>query len=419
MNMKYDVKNLKLAEAGLKKIQWAEQFMPVLGKIRQDWRKTKPLKGLKIAACLHVTTETANLMRTLAEGGAKVRLCASNPLSTQDDTAAALVRYFKIPTFARKGENNQVYYGHLNSVLDFKPNLTMDDGADLVTLVHTKRQTLLKGIIGGTEETTTGVNRLKVMEQGILKYPIIAVNAALTKHLFDNRYGTGQSTIDGILRSTNILFAGSRVVVAGYGWCGKGVAMRAAGMGAKVIVTEIDPIRALEANMDGFEVMPMSEAARVGDLFITVTGGKHIIDLNDIKRMKNGAIICNAGHFDVEVDVEALKKSSLNVTEERPFVKKYQLTKNKHVFVLADGRLVNLSAAEGHSAGVMDMSFANQALSAEYLAKTHKRLKNSVYAVPEKIDKQIAMLKLESLGINIDKQSPEQSKYGRSWTEGT
>jgi len=417
--MQYDVKNIKLAQAGKKKIEWAEQFMGVLNIVKKDFNKTKPLKGIKVAACLHVTAETANLMRTLKAGGADIRLCASNPLSTQDDVAAALVKEYKIPTFAIKGESNSVYYNHLNAVLDFKPNVTMDDGADLVTLVHTKRKDLVKNLIGGTEETTTGVNRLKIMEKGVLQHPVIAVNEAKTKHLFDNRYGTGQSTLDGIMRATNVLLSGLKVVVAGYGWCGKGVALRASGLGAKVIVTEIDPIRALEALMDGFEVMPMSEAAAEGDLFITVTGAKHVISVPDFRRMKSGSIVCNAGHFDVELDIAGLKKIAIKVSDERPQVKKYFISKDKYIFVLADGRLVNLGAAEGHPAAVMDMSFANQALGAQFLVQHRKKLSNKVYPVPEEVDKRIAMLKLMSMNVKINRQSAVQRKYGQSWTEGT
>ncbi len=415
-----DVKDLALAERGKRKIEWANQQMPVLQLIRKQFIKEQPLKDVRIAACLHVTSETANLAVALRDGGADVVLCASNPLSTQDEVAACLVKDYSIPTFAIKGEDNATYYAHISAALDHKPQITMDDGADLVTTLLTKRTDLVAGVIGGTEETTTGVIRLRAMaKDGTLKYPIIAVNDALTKHLFDNRYGTGQSTIDGILRATNLLIAGLKVVVAGYGWCGRGVAMRAKGLGADVIVTEVSPVRALEAVMDGFRVMPMSEAAKLGDIFITVTGNKSILAAEHFERLKDGAVLCNAGHFNVEIDIPALEKLSSAKRPARPFVDEYVLRDGHKVYLLGEGRLINLTAAEGHPAAVMDMSFANQALSAEYLIKNASQLEKQVYSVPEPIDRQIARLKLESMGILVDKLSPEQEQYLASWSEGT
>jgi len=418
--MKYDIKDIKLAEAGQLRIEWAVRQMPVLNQIKEKFKKDKPLKGIRIAACLHVTTETANLMLTLKEGGAYITLTASNPLSTQDDVAAALVKYYEIPVFAIKGEDNKTYYSHINSALEIKPNITMDDGADLVSTVHSKRQELLNDIIGGTEETTTGVIRLKAMaKDGALKYPIIAVNNAKTKHLFDNRYGTGQSTIDGILRATNILIAGKYFVVAGYGWCGRGVAMRAKGMGANVIITEVDPLKALEAVMDGFTVMPIKEAARIGDIFVTVTGNKNVLDEPHFKLMKSGAILANSGHFNVEINIEKLKKISKKIRQIREFVVEYILEDGKSIYVLGDGRLINLAAAEGHPSAVMDMSFANQALSVLYINENYEKLEKNVYDVPTDIDEEIAKLKLKSMGIKIDTLTKEQKKYLNSWEEGT
>ena len=394
--------------------------MPVLHTIRKQFIKTQPLAGIRVGACLHVTTETANLMITLRDGGANVALCASNPLSTQDDVAASLVRDYNIPVFAIKGENNDVYYSHIMSVLDHKPQLTMDDGADLVTILHTKRKDLLEGVIGGTEETTTGVIRLRAMaKDGVLPYPIIAVNDALTKHFFDNRYGTGQSTIDGIVRATNILLAGTNFVVAGYGWCGKGLAMRARGMGANVIVTEIDPIKAIEALMDGFRVMSMAEAAQIGDVFVTVTGNKSVIARDHFERLKNGAIISNSGHFNVEIDLETLGRMASSRRQTREFVEEYVMRDGRKIYVLGEGRLINLAAAEGHPASVMDMSFANQALSAEYMVKNHATLEKKVYSVPEDLDKNVAKMKLEAMGVKIDRLTPEQEEYLASWSEGT
>ncbi len=415
-----DVKDLALADQGKRKIEWANQQMPVLQMIRKQLIREQPLKRVRIAACLHVTSETANLAVTLRDAGADVVLCASNPLSTQDEVAASLVKDYSIPTFAIKGEDNSTYYAHLNAALDHKPQITMDDGADLVTTLLTKRTDLVPGVIGGTEETTTGVIRLRAMaKDGTLKYPVIAVNDALTKHMFDNRYGTGQSTIDGILRATNLLFAGLRVVVAGYGWCGRGVAMRAKGLGADVIVTEISPLRALEAVMDGFRVMPMVEAAKIGDIFITVTGNKSVISAEHFDKMKDGAVLCNSGHFNVEIDIPALEKLSNARRPARPFVEEYAMRDGRKIYLLGDGRLINLAAAEGHPAAVMDMSFANQALSAEYLLKNAGQLEKQVYPVPEPIDRQIAKLKLETMGIQVDKLSPEQEQYLASWSEGT
>jgi len=415
-----DVKDLALAERGKRKIEWANQQMPVLQLIRKRFISEQPLRGVRLSACLHVTSETANLAITLRDGGAEVVLCASNPLSTQDEVAACLVKDYSIPTFAIKGEDNLTYYAHLEAALEHKPQITMDDGADLVTALLTKRADLLPGVIGGTEETTTGVIRLRAMaKDGTLKFPVISVNDALTKHLFDNRYGTGQSTIDGILRATNLLLAGSKFVVAGYGWCGRGVAMRAKGLGADVIVTEINPVRALEAVMDGFRVMPMAEAAKIGDIFVTVTGNKSVLAHEHFERMKDGAVLCNSGHFNVEIDIPALEKLSKGKKPARPFVDEYAMKDGRRLYLLGEGRLINLAAAEGHPAAVMDMSFANQALSAEYLLQHAKELGRQVYPVPEPIDRQIAKLKLESMGIHADRLTSEQEHYLASWAEGT
>jgi adenosylhomocysteinase len=415
-----DVKDLALAQQGRRRIEWADGNMPVLANIRARFEKEKPLQDQRIAACLHVPTETANLARTLQAAGAEVFLCASNPLSTQDDVAAALVAEYGIATFAVKGEDNDRYYGHIMSVLDARPTMTMDDGADLVSILHTKRREMLPGVLGGTEETTTGVIRLKSMAaEGVLEYPIIAVNDAVTKHFFDNRYGTGQSTVDGIVRATNILLAGCRFVVAGYGWCGKGIAMRARGLGASVIVTEIDPVKALEATMDGFRVMPMSKAAREGQVFVTVTGNKSVLRAEHFERMPDGAVICNSGHFNVEIDIPALAKLSKRRRMVRDFVEEFQLRDGRRIHLLADGRLINLSAAEGHPASVMDMSFANQALAAEFMAHHHDDLERVVLSVPEAIDRNVAKLKLQSLQVGIDRLTPEQKKYLASWNEGT
>jgi adenosylhomocysteinase len=409
-----------LAAAGVQRIEWAERFMPVLRGIRARFAKEKPLKGVKAAACLHVTTETANLMRTLKEGGAEVYLCASNPLSTQDDVAAALALHYGIPTFAIKGENHDTYYSHIRAVLATAPHYTMDDGADLVTVLHTELKELLPGVQGGTEETSTGVVRLRSMEQEkVLGYPVIAVNDAKTKHFFDNRYGTGQSTIDGIVRATNVLIAGSIWVIAGYGWCGRGLAMRARGMGANVIITEVDPLPALEAVMDGFRVMPMAEAAAVGDVFVTVTGNLHVIRQEHFDAMKDGAIVANSGHFNVELDLETLGKAAASRRQVRPFVEEFVLRSGRRVFVLGEGRLINLAAAEGHPAMVMDMSFANQALSLEYMKKEGAKLEKKVYVVPDAIDREIARIKLETMNSHLDVLSPEQLKYMASWQEGT
>lgn len=420
MKVAHDVRNLKLAPEGKLKIEWAKSQMPVLATIRKRFTKEKPLKEITIAACLHITSETANLLITLKEGGATVVCCASNPLSTQDSVAASLVKDFEIPTFSIKGEDNKTYYKHLKSALSFNPQITMDDGADLVSLLHTERKDLIKNIYGSSEETTTGVIRLKAMERDeALKLPVIAVNDSDTKHLFDNRYGTGQSTIDGILRATNILLAGKAFVVAGYGWCGRGIAMRAKGMGANVIVTEVDPIKALEAKMDGFEVASIKKAARVGDIFVSATGDKHVLSLNVIKGLKNGAIIANAGHFDVEIDMKGLRKTTKSVRKIREQLEEFTLRNGKKVYVLAQGRLVNLAAAEGHPAEVMDMSFANQALAAEFLVKNKGKLQNKVYRLPQELDISVASLKLQALGVTIDKLTSEQKKYLTSWQEGT
>ncbi len=415
----YDVKDQSLAESGRQRIEWAFREMPVIGLIRERFAKEKPLKGVRIAACLHVTTETANLALTLQAGGADLILCASNPLSTQDDVAAALVEY-DIPTSAIKGEDDATYYKHINTAIDHKPQLTVDDGADLVTTLHTKRQEMIDDVIGGTEETTTGVIRLRSMaEAGKLKYPIIAVNDAQTKYLFDNRYGTGQSTIDGITRATNILWAGKKVVLCGYGWCGHGVAMRARGLGARVIVVEVEPVRALEAMMDGFQVMPLMEAARVGDIFITITGDKHVIDQAHFAVMKSGAILANSGHFNVEINIPALEKMSKNKRTIRDFVDEYLLADGRRIFLLGEGRLINLAAAEGHPASVMDMSFANQALCLEHLVINRGKLETRVHPVPEDIDREVARLKLAAMGVEIDSLTAEQRKYLTSWEEGT
>ena len=418
--MDYDVKDLNLAGEGRIRIEWAERNMPVLRLIRERFARERVLSGMRISACLHITSETANLALTLKEGGAEVALCASNPLSTQDEVAASLVQDHQIPVFARKGEDNKTYYEHLQAALHSRPTVTMDDGADLVSTLHSHLQELLEGIIGGTEETTTGVNRLRIMARdGVLKYPIIAVNDAYTKYLFDNRYGTGQSTLDGIIRSTNILIAGLNFVVCGYGWCGRGVAMRARGSGAKVIVTEVDPLRALEATMDGFRVMPIVEAAEMGDIFVTLTGNKNVIRAEHFLKMKDGAIVCNSGHFNVEVDIPALQQMATSHRRVRPFVEEYTLRHGRRINLLGEGRLINLVAAEGHPAAVMDMSFSNQALAAEYLAKKGSSLEVKVHRVPAEIDRTIAELKLKAMGINIDKLTSEQKKYLSSWSEGT
>jgi adenosylhomocysteinase len=415
-----DVKDLSLADVGKRRVEWAFQSMPVLQNIRKQFIKTQPLAGVRISACLHVTTETANLMMALRDGGALPVLCASNPLSTQDDVAATLVRDYGIPVFAIKGESNEQYYAHIAAAADHRPQVTMDDGCDLVTALHTSRRELLEGVLGGTEETTTGVIRLRAMaREGVLRYPVIAVNDALTKHLFDNRYGTGQSTVDGIVRATNILLAGLSVVVAGYGWCGRGVAMRARGMGANVIVTEVDPVKALEAVMDGYRVMSLLEAAEVGDLFVTLTGNKSVITKDHFERMKSGAILCNSGHFNVEIDLEALGRMASTRRPVREFVEEFALRDGRRLYVLGEGRLINLAAAEGHPASVMDMSFANQSLAVEYLVKQHASLEKTVFPVPEEIDRKVARLKLECMGVKIDRLTPEQEQYLTSWSEGT
>jgi adenosylhomocysteinase len=419
-NVACDVKSFELADLGKKRIEWANQSMKVLQSIRKEFIKNQPLKGIRISACLHVTAETANLMITLRDGGADAVLCASNPLSTQDDVAASLVRDYNIPVYAIKGEDNDTYYSHIMSALDHKPHFTMDDGADLVTIALTKRKDVLEGVIGGTEETTTGVIRLRAMaKDGVLNYPIIAVNDADTKHLFDNRYGTGQSTIDGIVRATNFLLAGAKFVVAGYGWCGRGLASRARGLGAEVIVTEVNPTRALEAAMEGYRVMSMEEAAKLGDIFCTVTGNKSVLRKEHFELMKDGAIVSNSGHFNVEIDIPALEKLSSGKRTTRNFVEEYSLRDGRKINLLGEGRLINLASAEGHPASVMDMSFADQALSVEYLAKNCKTLEKKVYAVPEDLDKKVAKLKLESMGVKIDRLTPEQEEYLASWSEGT
>jgi adenosylhomocysteinase len=418
--MDYDVKDLNLADQGRLRVEWAIREMPVLASISDRFAKEKPLAGVRLAACLHVTTETAALMKTLKAGGASLALCASNPLSTQDDVAAYLAKYEEVPTFAIKGEDGDTYYRHINQALDIKPHLTMDDGADLVFTVHSKRQELIDGIWGGTEETTTGVIRLKAMSNdGVLRYPMVAVNDAHTKYLFDNRYGTGQSTIDGIMRATNRLFSGSVFVVAGYGWCGRGLAMRAQGMGARVIITEVNPLKALEAVMDGYQVLPMSEAAPIGDFFCTVTGDINVIREEHFQVMKDGAILCNSGHFNVEIDLDALARLSSAPRQIRTSVEEFKLKSGKAIFLLGEGRLVNLAAAEGHPSAVMDMSFANQSLASEYIAKNHASLEKKVYPMPAAIDQEIARLKLAAMGIQIDTLTPEQEKYLASYDLGT
>jgi len=416
----FDIKDVKLAEGGRRRIEWAEREMPVLRLIRERFSRERPLEGMRIGACLHVTTETANLMNTLHLGGADVVLTASNPLSTQDDVAASLVTHSEIPVFAIKGEDNITYYKHIYATLDHNPHMTMDDGADLVSTLHKERRGNLKMVIGGTEETTTGVIRLRAMAaDGALAFPVIAVNDAMTKHFFDNRYGTGQSTIDGIIRATNVLLAGKNFVIAGYGWCGRGLAMRARGMGANVIITEVDPLPALEAVMDGFRVMPMIQAVEIGDIFVTVTGDINVIDRNHFEAMKDGAIVANSGHFNVEINIPALEEIATSKRLVRPYVEQFELPDGRRINLLGEGRLINLAAAEGHPASVMDMSFANQALSLEYLVKNADKLNNMVYSVPTEIDNQIARLKLSEMQVNIDVLTPEQVKYLNSWEEGT
>src|SRR5690348_17258161 len=416
----HDVRDLSLASEGLRRIMWADRQMPVLTAIRERFEREQPLAGYRVSACLHVTTETANLMRTLKAGGADVVLCASNPLSTQDDVAAALVAEFEIPVFAIKGEDNDTYYSHIMAAVDHKPQLTMDDGADVISVLHSSRREQLDEIIAGMEETTTGVIRLKAMEaDGALQFPVIAVNEARTKHFFDNRYGTGQSTVDGIIRATNVLLAGKKFVVAGYGWVGRGVASRARGMGAQVIITEVDPLRALEASMDGFDVMTMERAAEVGDLFCTATGDKHVIAKQHMELMKDGAILCNTGHFNVEIDIPELRTLATDTRMAREFVEEFTLENGNRLYLIADGRLVNLAAAEGHPALVMDMSFANQALGVEYAVQHAGELDRKVYPVPAEIDKEIARLKLETMGVDIDTLTEEQARYLASWDEGT
>jgi adenosylhomocysteinase len=420
MTTEYHIADLDRAPGGRLRIEWAEHDMPVLRRIRERFEKEKPLKGLRIAACLHVTTETANLMHTLQVGGAEVVLCASNPLSTQDDVAASLVSHFEIPVFAIRGEDNDTYFDHINKALDLKPHMTMDDGADLVSEIHKNRTNLIEGIMGGTEETTTGVIRLRAMAaDGALRFPVIAVNDSHTKHMFDNRYGTGQSTIDGIIRATNVLLAGRTVVVAGYGWCSRGIAMRARGLGAHVVVTEIDPVKALEAVMDGYQVMPMIAAAAIGDIFVTATGDINVIDVPHFERMKSNAMVCNSGHFNVEINLNALRDMSTEVRRVNRHVETYHLKDGRALNVLGEGRLINLAAAEGHPASVMDMSFANQALGAEYMVKNHDSMENKVYRIPEDIDQEIARLKLVSMGIQIDALTEEQVAYLNQWQEGT
>ena len=416
----YDIKDTKLAEGGRRRIEWAEREMPVLRLIREQFTKERPLQGMRVSACLHVTTETANLMRTLQAGGADVVLTASNPLSTQDDVAASLVTHDEIPVYAIKGEDNVTYYKHINAALDHEPQITMDDGADLVSTLHKDRRELLDGMVGGTEETTTGVIRLRAMAaDGALAFPVVAVNDAMTKHFFDNRYGTGQSTVDGIIRATNVLLAGKTFIVAGYGWCGRGLAMRARGMGANVIVTEVDPLPALEAMMDGYRVMPMDEAAKIGDIFCTLTGDINVIDRHHFEVMKDGAIVANSGHFNVEINIPALEEMSKEKRLVRPFVEQYELPDGRNINLLGEGRLINLAAAEGHPASVMDMSFANQALVAEYMIKHADEMNKKVYTVPDPIDKEIARLKLAAMDIEIDVLTPEQVAYLNSWEEGT
>ena len=417
----YDIKDLNQAEGGRRRIDWAEREMPVLRQIRERFAKEKPLKGVRVSACLHVTTETANLMVTLQDGGADIVLTASNPLSTQDDVAAALVNQYEIPTYAIKGEDNVTYYKHITAALDHKPHMTMDDGADLVSTIHKSRRELLDEIVGGTEETTTGVIRLRAMAADkMLQFPVIAVNDAMTKHFFDNRYGTGQSTIDGIIRATNVLLAGKNFVVAGYGWCGRGLAMRARGMGSQVIVTEVDPLKALEAVMDGYQVMPMAEAAKIGDIFCTLTGDINVIDTHHFEVMKDGAIVANSGHFNVEINIPGLAELSKGDPKlVRPFVDQYETKDGRKINILGEGRLINLASAEGHPASVMDMSFANQALAAEYMVKNADKLEKKVYSVPADIDAEIARIKLEAMGVDIDVLTEEQIKYLNSWEEGT
>jgi adenosylhomocysteinase len=416
----YDIKDLSLADKGRFRMQWAAREMPVLDLIGKRFEKERPLAGLRLSACLHVTSETANLMRVLQAGGADVVLTASNPLSTQDDIAATLVSHYEMPVYAIKGEDNATYYKHITAALDHKPHMTMDDGADLVGTLHKDRRELLNGIVGGTEETTTGVIRLRAMaHDGALEFPVMAVNDALTKHLFDNRYGTGQSTMDGVIRATNVLIAGKTVVVAGYGWCSRGIAMRAKGLGGNVIVTEIDPLKALEAVMDGFRVMPMVEAAKLGDLFITSTGDINVLDAHHFEVMKDGAIMANSGHFNVEINIPALEKMASEVRRVREFLDEYILTDGRHLFLAGEGRLVNLAAAEGHPSAVMDMSFANQALAAEFMVKNHDKLENTVYAVPEEIDHEIARLKLAAMKVSIDTLTSQQEAYLNEWRQGT
>ena len=418
--LKYDVKDLGLASEGIRRIEWSQKEMPVLGQIHKRFIKEKPLSGMRIGACLHVTTETAYLAKILKDGGAEVAMCASNPLSTQDDVAAALVSEYEIPTFSIRGEDNNTYYQHLSEICDFEPNMTMDDGADMVAMIHQERTSLIDNIIGGSEETTTGIIRLRSLaSQNKLMYPVIAVNDADTKHLFDNRYGTGQSTLDGITRATNILWAGKTVVVAGYGWCGKGIAQRADGMGSHVIVTEVDPVRALEAVMDGYRVMKMEDAAKIGDVFITVTGGMNAVGIDAIKNLKSGAIIANSGHFNVEIDIESLEKESDSSKQILNSVKQYTLYDGRQIFLLGEGRLINLAAAEGHPSGVMDLSFAGQALAAEFIKNNNSQLSNSVHSLPTELDKEIARLKLQGMSVDIDVLSEEQEKYLNSWDIGT
>ena len=418
--MEYDISDLRLAEKGLKRIEWARQFMSVLTQIEKRFGKRRPLRGIRVSACLHVTTETANLLRALKGGGAQVALCASNPLSTQDDVAAALVKHFRIPVFARRGEDRRTYYKHIQSVLEIRPHITMDDGADTISVLHDERTDLLPGTIAGTEETTTGVLRLRQMEKkGVLRYPIIAVNDADTKHLFDNRYGTGQSTLDGVIRATNILLAGKHIVVSGYGWCGRGIATRARGMGAHVTVTEVEPVRALEAMMDGFRIMTIRDATRLGEVFITATGNTQVIRREHFQGMRDGAILCNSGHFNVEIDLGALRSIAKKRRVVREHVEEFTLRNGRRLYLLAEGRLINLAAAEGHPASVMDMSFANQALSVQYAVRQAGRLENRVYGVPKEIDIEVARLKLASMGVKIDTLTAEQQRYLQSWESGT
>jgi len=418
--VEYDISDLRLAEKGLKRIEWARQFMSVLAQIEKRFGKRRPLRGIRVSACLHVTTETANLLRALKGGGAQVALCASNPLSTQDDVAAALVKHFRIPVFARRGEDRRTYYKHIQSVLEIRPHITMDDGADTISVLHDERTDLLPGTIAGTEETTTGVLRLRQMEEkGVLRYPIIAVNDADTKHLFDNRYGTGQSTLDGVIRATNILLAGKHVVVSGYGWCGRGIATRARGMGAHVTVTEVEPVRALEAMMDGFRIMTIRDATRLGEVFITATGNTQVIRREHFQGMRDGAILCNSGHFNVEIDLAALRSIAKKRRVVREHVEEFTLRNGRRLYLLAEGRLINLAAAEGHPASVMDMSFANQALSVQYAVRQAGRLENRVYGVPKEIDIEVARLKLASMGVKIDTLTAEQQRYLQSWESGT